>query len=107
MAGGNFATLQTYLARHFGATLVMYHSCGDAIVNLADVEAFYRACKAEQFLRTRLDWEAPTQKATPVELIVASCDYTARDAQVAQECCNIAMEAVTSVIEQLKTVMVA
>ncbi len=99
MAGGNFTELQSYLAKHFGATIAMYHSCGDAIVDLADIGAFYQACKAEQYLRTRLDWEAQTQKAAPVELIMESCDYTARDAEVAQHCCNVAMEAVNSVAE--------
>jgi hypothetical protein len=94
MAGRNFNKYQEYIAKEFGATAVRYHSCGEAIVSLKDVDRFFDACASEQKLRTLLDWETETIKNVPVSHVLENGIYTTTDAHIASKCFEVANEAI-------------
>lgn len=94
MAGKNFDHLQEYLAKKMKLHVYMYHSCGEAIASIDDKDKFFATCGEEQKLRTLLDWKAETLKNVPVSEIIENGMYTKNDAEVADKCFNVAMEAV-------------
>jgi hypothetical protein len=105
MAGGNFRKLQKYLASH-GLSLVCLHSCYMLVIRVDNVDAFYEACGTDQQRRTELDWVGTTLKNVSLEMILEETEYTMREAQIAEECYKIALEAVYTVYTESELVAV-
>lgn len=93
MAQGNFQELQLFL-RTEGMMFAHYHSCGNSAIAPEDEQAFFRACKHEQLLRTKLDWDGDHEKGVPLNRILVEAYYTQEDARVANDIFTLAFQLV-------------